>query len=163
MEAFFLLGQGWKRASVKPWIMNPTACDPLVRGSWSHLFTIHGLCMDLLEFILRNVLVGGRRVTSFLFMDIAPSEIIFSDVGHCVLSVCLLQWTYEPWEGRNLLWLIHCCLPGARNRAWHIHYVLILGVREKEWMSEWVHRGRDRWQTLYVPRLLYLEKMRNAP
>lgn len=32
MEAFFLLGQGWKRDCVKLWMMNPTVCDPLLRG-----------------------------------------------------------------------------------------------------------------------------------
>lgn len=52
MEVFFLLGQGWKRDCVKlddeSYSMRPTFKRKKV-------VTIHGLCMTLLEFILRNV------------------------------------------------------------------------------------------------------------
>ena len=43
MEAFFFLGQEWKRDCMKPWMINPMACDLLLRERWSHLFAIRGL------------------------------------------------------------------------------------------------------------------------
>ena len=111
MEAFFLLGQGLKRDCVKLWIMDPIACDSLLRGRGlcHNSRALHDLvgvyaeeCSSWEDRLLQRYseLLGESL---YHFVAISPSEIIFSDVSQCVSSASPSMNLCEPL----IAWLTH--------------------------------------------------------
>lgn len=79
------------------------------------------------------------RFTFYPFVNIAPSEVLFSDVGHCVLSVQLCNGPMKSGGGGGagaFYGLSIAVSLGDYNRAWHTVCTVILGVREKARISE---------------------------
>ena len=86
--------------------------------------------------IVVEVLGAPLRITSYLFEDIAPFEIIFSNVGHCVCLSVSYNELMNPVRAGTFYGLSIAASLVPETGPGPSWASIILGVREKERMSE---------------------------
>lgn len=146
--------------------MDNEACSmlPTFKGRWSCLFTTHGLCVALLAFILRNVLVGG---TDWCRGTWSSSESHFLRLhGHCTIwssfswcwSLCIVcpspimnLWSLWVGVGQEPCMTYPLLSPLVPKTGLGTLCALFNIRGEGDGTDEWVHSGRDGWQALYPP------------